>query len=181
MRRMLSIAVALAGVAVATPALAQERTVIVRDEVISYYPTAEVGVQAGVPTGLSAKYWLSPYSGMQFGLTWRFPDDGISLSADYVAHSYFLHAQGREPAGMRLPLYAGAGLKVLRLGGNDSDGDGRTTDDDSVVGARFPLGAQALFEALPVSVFAEIAPGAVFERKGPQFSADAGIGARVYF
>lgn len=163
-------AVTGAGLLASAPALAQDRAVVVREDVTTYTPTVEVGVQAGVPTGLSAKYWISPFHGLQFGLTWRFPDDGYSASADYVAHSYILHARQNEPQGMRIPLYAGAGVKALRL-----------SSDDPVYGARFPLGAQVLLEALPVSIFAEVAPGAIFEKEGPEFSADAGVGARVYF
>lgn len=154
---------------ITAPAQAQERTIVVREEV-RYYPTVEAGVQAGVLTGLSMKYWLNPYQGLQGGVTWRFPDDGYSFNLDYVAHSFALRRAMREPQGIKMPLYAGVGAKALRL-----------SSDEPVYGARFPLGAQALFEEIPVSVFAEIAPGAVFESEGPEFSADAGIGARVYF
>lgn len=150
-------------------ASAQTRTVIVREEVVAY-PRLEAGVQAGVLTGLSAKYWLSPYHGIQGGLTWAFPDDGYSFNTDFVAHSYALRRALREPTGLRIPLYAGIGAKALRL-----------SSDDPVYAARFPLGAQALFEDVPLSVFAEVAPGTVFEREGPVFTADAGVGARVYF
>jgi hypothetical protein len=150
-------------------AAAQSTTVIVREEVTAY-PVFEAGVQAGVLTGLSAKYWLTPYQGIQGGFTWAFPDDGYSFNADYVAHSYALRRAMREPTGLRVPLYAGLGAKALRL-----------SSDDPVYGARFPLGAQGIFEDVPVSIFAEIAPGAVFEREGPVFTADAGVGARVYF
>ena len=148
-------------------ALAQDTTSL---EVPGYYPTAELGVQAGQPTGFSGKYWLSPWSAIQAGFTWRLPDEGYSFSLDYVAHSYWLHNSMREPAGVKMPLYAGAGVKALKL-----------SSDHPVVGARFPLGVAAMFSALPVSIFAEVAPGAVFEDKGPVFSADAGVGARVYF
>lgn len=150
-------------------AIAQDHTVSVRDTT-SYYPTVELGIQAGEPTGLSAKYWFSPWSGMDMGFTWRFPRDGYSLNADYVAHSYILRNTGNEPAGAKVPLYAGAGVKALRL-----------SSDHPVIGARFPIGIDALLTAVPVSIFAEVAPGAVFEHQGPVFSADAGVGARVYF
>lgn len=147
---------------------AQSRTVIVREE--PAHPIFEAGVQAGVLTGLSAKYWLTPYQGIQGGFTWAFPDDGYSFNADYVAHSYALRRAMKEPIGLRVPIYAGIGAKALRL-----------SSEDPVYGARFPLGAQGIFEDVPVSIFAEIAPGAVFEREGPAFTADAGVGARVYF
>lgn len=170
MRR--SIVAALIGIGLfgaAATADAQSRTVVVREEV-TYYPVVEAGVQAGVLTGLSAKYWLSPYQGIAGGITWRFPDDGYSFNLDYVAHSFALRRAMREPQGLRVPIYAGIGGKALRL-----------SSDEPVYGARFPLGVQGLFEDVPISVFAEVAPGAVFESEGPQFSADAGVGARVYF
>lgn len=150
-------------------ASAQSSTVIVREEVTAY-PQLEAGVQAGVLTGLSAKYWLTPYQGIQGGLTWAFPDDGYSFNVDYVAHSYALRRAMKEPSGLRVPLYAGLGAKALRI-----------SSDEPVYGARFPIGAQGIFEDVPISVFAEIAPGTVFEREGPVFTADAGVGARVYF
>jgi hypothetical protein len=158
------------GVGLGSVASAQDRTVTIHQDFESYYPTAEVGIQAGEPTGLSGKYWFSPWSALDMGLTWRFPKDGYSFNADYVAHSYVLRNSGNEPAGAKIPLYAGAGVKALRL-----------SSDKPVLGARFPIGVDALLEAIPVSVFAEVAPGAVFEHEGPKFSADAGVGARVYF
>lgn len=170
-RGVVALAVVAIGAVAAAPANAQDTTVMVADE-ITYYPTAEIGVQAGVLNGLSGKYWLSPFHGIQAGFTWRLPEDGYSVNVDYVAHSYVLHNTDREPPGMKVPLYAGAGIKALRLSGDERD---------PVWGARFPVGANALFDVLPVSVFAEIAPGAVFEEEGPQFSADASVGARVYF
>lgn len=164
-----SLAAVVSVLALTGTANAQTRTVIIREEVAAS-PIFEAGVQAGVLTGLSAKYWLSPYHGIQGGFTWAFPDDGYSFNADYVAHSYALRRSMNEPIGMRVPIYAGIGGKALRL-----------SSDDPVYGARFPLGVQGLFEDVPVSVFAEVAPGAVFEREGPTFAADAGVGARVYF
>lgn len=169
MQRLIAGLVGAAALLVAGTADAQSRTVIVREEVEAY-PVLEAGVQAGVLTGLSAKYWLTPYQGIQGGLTWAFPDDGYSFNVDYVAHSYALRRSMHEPEGIRLPIYAGLGAKALRL-----------SSDDPVYGARFPIGAQGIFEDIPVSVFAEVAPGTVFEREGPVFSADAGVGARVYF
>jgi len=154
--------------ALSSQAHAQPTVVVIREE--PAHPIFEAGVQAGVLTGLSMKYWLTPYQGLQGGFTWAFPDDGYSFYADYVAHSYALRRGNREPIGLRLPLYAGVGAKALRL-----------SSEDPVYGARFPIGAQGIFEDVPISLFAETAPGAVFEREGPVFTADAGVGARVYF
>ncbi len=159
---------ALALAATASRPAAAQRTVIIEEE--EAFPVAEIGVQAGAPTGLSFKYWRTPFSALQGGLTWSFPDEGYSFSLDYVAHSYALRRIEREPRGFRAPLYAGFGVKALRL-----------ASDDPVLGGRFPLGLTALMTAVPVSFFAEVAPGVLFEDEGPVLSADAGVGARVYF
>src|SRR5687768_9868455 len=104
--------VGLMTIALPMVAGAQTRTIVVSEDMTAY-PVVEAGVQAGVLTGLSAKYWLTPYQGIQGGLTWRFPDDGYSFNLDYVAHSYVLRRSMREPAGVRVPLYAGVGGKAL--------------------------------------------------------------------
>lgn len=169
MRRFIAFATTLGlAVAVASPAFAQSTTVIHEDSSTTYYPTAEIGVFAGVPTGLSAKYWLSPFSGIDGALSWRFPNEGYSFNVDYIVHSYVLRDILQQP-NAKIPLYAGAGLKALHLSNNPE------------YGARFPLGVDALLDVIPISVFAEIAPGVIFKREAPVFNADAGVGARVYF
>src|SRR3954469_998643 len=116
MRRLMAFAATL-GIAIglAAPSFAAETsTVVIHDDNITYYPTAEFGVYAGVPTGLSAKYWLSPFSGIDAALSWRFPNDGYSFNVDYVMHSYVLRDILQQP-NARIPLYAGAGVKALHL------------------------------------------------------------------
>ena len=168
--RLMTLAATLGlALGVAAPAFAaQSSTTVIHDEATTYYPTAEFGVYAGVPTGLSAKYWLSPFSGIDGALSWRFPNDGYSFNIDYIMHSYVLRDVLQQP-NAKIPLYAGAGIKALHLA------------NDPEWGARFPLGVNALLDALPISVFAEIAPGIIFKREAPVFNADAGVGARVYF
>lgn len=167
MRRALAFAATL-GVALGIAAPAFSQTTTIFEESSTYYPTVEFGVYAGVPTGLSAKYWLSPFSGIDGALSWRFPNDGYSFNVDYIAHSWAMRDILDQPHA-RVPLYAGAGIKALHLSHRPE------------WGARFPIGVNALLDAVPISIFAEIAPGVIFKREAPEFNADAGIGARVYF
>ncbi len=165
MRRLFAAALVLG---LAAEGSAHAQATVTFPEEATDYPTAEVGVYAGVPTGLSGKYWLSAHTGVDAALSWRFPREGYSFNLDLLAHSWVMRDVLQRPKS-RLPLYAGAGVKVRHLA------------DNPEWGARFPIGANALLDAIPISLFVEVAPGVLFKTKEPVFDADAGIGARVYF
>src|SRR5262249_34842586 len=70
-----------------------------------------VGAMLGAPTGLSLKYWLTETAAMDGGLAWHFGDDArFQIHSDYLYHIFVPNWQ--VPGG-RLPVYVGAGLRVL--------------------------------------------------------------------
>lgn len=134
--------------------------------------TWELGVILGEPTGLSAKYWMSPSTALDFGAAWSFGDDGrFHLHADYLYHNFdiFRVDQGS------LPLYFGIGGRV-RFDEDDDVHD----DDGTRVGLRLVLGLEYIVEQYPMSVFFEIAP-IVDLAPETEGSMNGGLGIRYVF
>lgn len=164
MRRMLTAAIAAVTVAWAVPAAAQSRVEMQEpgENLI------EVGVQAGFPTGLSAKYWLDSRRAIGGGLAWNPAADGLLVHGDYLMHT---RNTILDVEGMHVPIYAGLGGRIAQYG----------NDEGAVIGPRVPLGVTAVMDELPFSVFAEIAPVLEFGRGDPDVTADAAVGARLVF
>lgn len=112
--------------------------------------TWELGVILGEPTGLSAKYWLSPNTAFDLGAAWSFGDDGhFHIHGDYLYHNFDIF---KVDSGS-LPLYFGIGGRI-----RFDDDDSGHENDGTRVGLRLVLGLEYLVEAYPMSVFFEIAP-----------------------
>lgn len=156
---------ALGMAAFATPAIGQETRVRIEEE---RRPVAEIGVQAGFPSGISAKVWTSERVAVQTALAVR-PDDGAAMSTiDVLLHTRDL----TDEPGVRVPLYLGAGARVTGLR------EGESTS----LGVRAPIGMTAIFDGAPVSVFAEVAPAWVAgQNRTAGLDADAALGARLVF
>lgn len=126
-------------------------------------PRLEVGIVAGVPTGLSVKYWLAERSAVDVGGGWSFDEERLELYADYLFHYFRFDMEEAM-----LPVYFGLGAG-LQLG-----------DDDTFIGVRIPLGASYLFPNAPFSVFAEVAP--IMEViPDTEFDVGGGVGLRLTF
>jgi hypothetical protein len=167
MKAVLTLALAALSIGFALPAAAQDtRLVIERDQ----EQMVEVGVIAGFPTGLSAKYWADRQLAVQAAAAFNPGTDGLNGSADALFHTASM-AQDPE---VFLPLYAGLGARVVEF-------DEGTADGEWAVGPRVPMGAEAILRDLPVSFFAEIAPALELGRGDPDVTADAALGARVVF
>ncbi|MDG5816490.1 hypothetical protein QA601_15440 [Chitinispirillales bacterium ANBcel5] len=125
-------------------------------------PTYEIGVILGQPTGLSGKYWAGERTAFDAGASWSFSDASFELYADILYHYSFIDMDEGV-----IPLYVGAGaVTFLR--------------DDFAIGARFPFGLSYLFDDIPVSLFAEIAPIVeIIPETG--FTLNGGVGARFTF
>ncbi|NLE02908.1 MAG: hypothetical protein GX640_23820 [Fibrobacter sp.] len=105
------------------------------------FPRFELGIVLGEPSGLSAKWWLSPMSAIDFMAAWSFSEDGIfETNADYLFHFF-----APEFNSGILPVYIGPGISI-RIG------------SDWFVGARFPIGIEYIFNRFPITLFGEIAP-----------------------
>ena len=134
-----------------------------------------LGVIIGEPTGLSAKYWTSSTTALDFALGWGFVDENngngngdgsnwIHFHMDYLWHSFEAISSTE-----RFPLYYGIGGRV-----NTREGDNTSFAIRGVIGlAWMPHDA-------PVDIFIELAPSLrLTESTG--FAIDGGLGARYYF
>ncbi|MFA4949143.1 MAG: DUF3996 domain-containing protein [Candidatus Krumholzibacteriia bacterium] len=134
--------------------------------------TWELGVILGEPTGLSAKYWTTTNTALDFGAAWSFGKDGnFHLHCDYLYHNYNIFKVDEGS----LPLYFGIGGRV------------RFEDDHSInehhgtrVGLRLVLGLEYLVAAYPMSIFFEIAP-IVDVAPATEGSMNGGLGIRYVF
>jgi hypothetical protein len=108
------------------------------------------GLILGEPIGLSAKYYLSESTALDFALGEydRFrEDDDLGVHIDFLWHPVVIATA--DP--FLVPLYIGLGGRIV---GDDDDGGG---DDDPEFGVRAPLGIALDFNRVPLDVFLELA------------------------
>lgn len=131
-----------------------------------------IGFILGEPTGLSLKSWLSTRSALTLGAAWSFRHDGsLFLWGDYTLHSFNI-TNAADPAS--LAFYYGIGAKVSFI---DHDESG---EDDTVIGARVPLGLMLPIHTAPIDVFLEIVP-TLDLAPDTEFGLSGGIGAHLFF
>jgi hypothetical protein len=124
-----------------------------------------LGAMFGAPTGLSVKYWVGNTTALDGGMAWHFGDDArFQIHADHLWH---INVPSMNVPNGRLPVYVGAGLRVL-------------AGDHPEAGIRIPVGLSYLVANAPVEVFAEIVPIVEF---APDSSGelDGAVGVRYYF
>lgn len=126
-------------------------------------PRVGIGAVAGVPFGVTAKAEIDPRWAAQTHL--GVSDGDFTWSADWLR--VFEEALPRRKPGLRMPLYAGLGLKMK-------------SERETFAGIRF-VGGVSLFDSKrPYEVFAEIAPVLRFApSEGGAF--DGAVGVRRYF
>lgn len=121
------------------------------------------GVVAGVPFGVTAKYWIDPVWAVQSHM--GVSDGDFTMSADLLKN--FNDALPRKVKGTRIPLYAGLGLKLK-------------TESRTFAGIRFVGGVSMFHSTKPYEFFAEVAPVLRFApSEGGTF--DGAVGFRRYF
>ena len=104
--------------------------------------TFGIGIIAGEPTGISAKWWLDKTMALDFAAAWSFVGEGsIHIHSDYLWHNFDIF---KIKAG-ELAVYYGAGIYLQMR-------------RESALGARIPVGLEYLFENSPVDIFLEIVP-----------------------
>ena len=100
-----------------------------------------LGVIAGEPTGVAAKFWVGSRSGLDGAVAWSFIDeDRVQVHLDYQFHLFPSIRRGY------LSFFFGGG-GVIRAWGDDVEG-----------GVRIPGGALYRFGGVPIGVFVEAAP-----------------------
>ena len=123
-----------------------------------------LGLIIGEPTGLSAKLWTSERTAVDAAVAWSFyAPPRFHIHSNFLIHNYDLFSV----ASGELPLYFGAGAYMA-------------FSSDFGLGLRAPVGIAYHFEAVPVELFAEIAPGLAL-LPGINFYFGGGTGARYYF
>ncbi|MGQ9615935.1 MAG: hypothetical protein ACUVWJ_05980 [Spirochaetota bacterium] len=123
-----------------------------------------IGIMAGSPTGISAKYYISKAMAVDAGLGWSLSKDVLRLHGDFLFHNYKLLPKALD---FPLVLYFGGGVKTVFA-------------KDFELGARIPVGALYNFEKPKIDVFFELVPVINFI-PDTSFDFDGAIGARFYF
>ena len=125
-----------------------------------------VGVIAGEPTGITAKFMIDDKNAIDGGIGWELSgDNDFHIYGDYLYHLYDLI---KVPHG-ELPLYFGGGIRFV-----DRD------KKDDKFGLRFPVGVEYLFENVPLGAFFELAP-VLNLSPDTDLDLEGGIGIRYFF
>lgn len=127
--------------------------------------TLGVGIITGLPaTGLSVEYWLGDGISVDGALAWSLVGStGLYFHGDLLYH----FAVQKLSFGPTLAPYVGGGAAL-------------TIASDPNVALRLPIGANMLFNAVPLGVFLELIPSfQVLPSSGLDFGAGAGV--RFYF
>ena len=125
-----------------------------------------LGVILGEPTGISAKFWLSPATALDLGLGYSFTSSNsvFDLYADYVFHDPHL-IQSAE----KFIVYYGPGAR-LKI----------KEDTDSRLGVRGVIGILWIPRRSNFDLFVEIAP-ILDIIPATKFDFSGGIGGRYFF
>lgn len=129
------------------------------------------GLIIGEPTGLSVKYYLGDDTAIDGAIGGAFLGKGVQVHGDFLWHPWILE---KKPSFI-LPVYIGAGLRVLdrNAGGGD--------DDHFRIGLRAVGGLLFDFTEAPLDVFLEVAGVADYRTKGDAFGLDINLGAGVRY
>ncbi len=133
-----------------------------------------VGLIVGEPTGVCGKYYLGNDTAIDAAAGAAFLGRGVQVHGDFLWHPWVLDTK----ESFALPVYIGAGLRILN---HDASGE----DEDHVrIGLRIPVGIVFDFTKIPLDVFAEVAGVGDYHTAGDaSFGIDlnGGAGARYYF
>jgi hypothetical protein len=175
-------ALLLAGALLAPPAAAQPSDVGMSRQKSGIEGAPEgfgVGIQVGVPTGLSFAYRAGEWSNIQAGVGWSFSRGRLHLAADYTRNLFIIRPE--ETENVRYPFYVGAGGRLL-VGANDDIPNNANSGrlDKNSFGVRFPVGFAILPTEQAIDVFLEFAP-VMLVIPDTTFGWDAALGFRIFF
>ncbi len=138
-----------------------------------------IGLIAGEPTGISAKFWTSNQNALDFGMGWSnsgswmrfgngyayyYDQSRFDFHADYLWHNF--HAiRSKE----NFPLYYGLGFTLE---------SGNTIP--TAFGLRGVGGIEWIPRSVPLDIFFELAP-VFYAAPSSELTFEAGIGARFFF
>ncbi len=125
-----------------------------------------LGVVLGEPTGISAKFWLTPGTALDFGLGYSFTSSNsvFDFYADYVFHSADMINSTEN-----FVVYYGPGAR-LKI----------REDADSRLGVRGVIGILWLPRGINFDLFVEVAP-ILDIIPATKFDFSGGIGGRYFF
>lgn len=123
-----------------------------------------IGLIIGSPTGISGKYLLSKKNAIDGALAWDLGNKKrLHIHGDYLWHKFDLFKDQGEP----IDLFFGVGARL-------------TSNNDTSLGIRGPVGLRYLFEDPVIEVFVELA--LVLDIvPDMDVEADVGLGGRYYF
>lgn len=129
-----------------------------------------VGLRAGSPSGLTAKYWFDNENALDmavgaYGYYAGSAYSGLNVHADYLWHRYGVFGDFTSKSYRLMPLYFGIGGMFSSPG---------------VAGVRTVAGITWLFDENPFDLFFDLAPTLVVA-PAMGFGIDAGLGGRFYF
>ena len=123
-----------------------------------------LGLILGEPTGLSGKYWISPWTAIDGAFAWSIDKkSGVHLHSDYLWHDYRIISVIKG----KLPIYYGVGARVVFA-------------TDNIFGVRGVAGLNYIFDGTPLDIFLEIVPILDIAPKAG-FDFNGAIGIRYYF
>ena len=125
-----------------------------------------IGVIAGEPTGITAKYNVDANISVDGGLGWATSGDNeFHIYGTCIYHMYDLIKVPKR----NLPLYFGGGFRFFKREHKDNE-----------FGIRIPVGVEYQFETLPLGAFIELAP-VVNLTPDTDLDLEGGIGIRFFF
>lgn len=131
---------------------------------LTAYSGLGLGIVAGDPTGITAKYWTSKNTALCGACGWSFRREGyLHINGDFVYHNFKLFPVEKG----ELPLYFGLGGRLA-------------LKDDPEIGIRIPVGILYLFEDAPFDAFFELSPYLNLYPRTDMFLS-ASLGGRFFF
>jgi hypothetical protein len=125
-----------------------------------------LGIILGEPTGIGGKLFMTKRNAIDGAVAWSITGDNeFHIHGDYLFHNYNLFVNDK----MALPMHFGIGGRIKY----------RENEDD-LVGIRFPVGLNYLFDDSPFDIFFEIVP-IMDLAPDTDFDMNAAVGGRFYF
>jgi hypothetical protein len=150
--------------------------------------TFGLGLQLGVPTGVTGKVFFTPVVALAFGVGTLLPYGGFGTWADLDLH--FVHFHTRKDRILRMSLYAGPGL-ALGWAYNYTEyyrgayvGPGYVVYSGPLeVTIHGPIGFAIHWQRAAFDTFFELSPGITLvpDLNLAYFSMGGSVGARYYF